>query len=337
VTKVVRKSSKFNWIVGGIWVGVVILGLAVIVLTSRFSPLPGLAKSKPTETVKSSATAPLPRNPATVTPSPLSPSLAESLVTPSLIPIDMLTPLPPYVKLITPVEFFEASIVIGYSIGGRPLEVYRFGSGPNAYLVIAGIHGGYEANTVALADELISFLSNRPELIPVDATLYILRSLNPDGLVLAYQKEGRPNMRGVDLNRNFPVDWRQTWPKRGCWDYLDLNSGEHEASEPETIALMAFVLEHPVVALVSYHAAAPGFYPAGDPPDPDSVLLARYLSQASGYPYPAVDVGCRMTGSLVDWVAATGAAAVDLELSNHWDTEFETNLKVVLALLHWRQ
>jgi hypothetical protein len=98
---------------------------------------------------------------------------------------------------------------------------------------------------------------------------------------------------------------------------------------------MAFVLEHPLVALVSYHSAAPGFYPSGDPPHEESVALAKYLSRASGYPYPAVDTGCFMTGSLVDWVYTTGAAAVDLELSNHWETEFDINLLLVNALMKW--
>jgi predicted double-glycine peptidase len=44
-----------------------------------------------------------------------------------------------------------------------------------------------------------------------------------------------------------------------------------------------------------------------------------------------------MTGSLVDWVAATGAAAVDLELTNHYGTDYDKNLKVLKALLNWRR
>ena len=39
--------------------------------------------------------------------------------------------------------------------GDHPLEVYRFGTGPDVRVMIAGIHGGYEWNTVALADALI--------------------------------------------------------------------------------------------------------------------------------------------------------------------------------------
>lgn len=238
---------------------------------------------------------------------------------------------------LTPLDYFEGPIEIGYSAEGRPLEVFRFGTGPRRFMIVAGIHGGYEVNTIQLADELIAHLRTRPNLIPDNATLYILRALNPDGETKQHKKEGRANANGVDLNRSFPVAWEPTWDREGCWDLLELTAGDHPASEPESIAIMAFVLEHPLVAMVSYHSAAPGFYPAEDPnpDDPISIELSRFLSKASGYPYPAYYTGCFMTGSMVDWVAATGTAAVDLELSNHWDTDFEMNLALVKALVTW--
>ena len=201
--------------------------------------------------------------------------------------------------------------------------------------MVAGIHGGYEINTIELADELIAYFSRRPEVVPSDATLFIVRSLNPDGEQLAHKKEGRGNAHSVDLNRSFPVGWEPVWDRDGCWDLLELNAGQYPASEPETVALMAFVLENPVIAVVSYHSAAPGFYPAGEPLDPNSVALSKYLSNVTGYPYPAYYTGCYMTGSLVDWTLSTGAAGTDVELSTHWDTEFPLNLNLVLALLRW--
>ena len=42
-----------------------------------------------------------------------------------------------------------------------------------------------------------------------------------------------------------------------------------------------------------------------------------------------------MTGSLVDWALTTGAAGVDVELTDHWETEFNINLTLVQALLRW--
>ncbi|MGD2026741.1 MAG: M14 family metallopeptidase, partial [Anaerolineales bacterium] len=174
-----------------------------------------------------------------------------------------------------------------------------------------------------------------PDAVPTGATLYLIRALNPDGATMPHKKEGRSNANQVDLNRSFPVGWSADWNRDGCWDMLELNAGTHPASEPETIALMAFVLENPVIAVISYHSAAPGFYPAGEPTDPNSAALSTYLSKVTGYPYPAVVTGCYMTGSLVDWTLTTGAAGADVELSTHWDTEFNVNLNLVQALLRW--
>lgn len=327
-------SPRLMWAVGSIWllagllVGLLALSLILYVFTqnqstSHLVETPGEIST----TVLSPSKTPVPTTPIPPT---------DTVMPTSDIPTTTETYVPSPTSTPTFATLFEGPMVIGYSVEDRPIEVYRFGRGPNAYLVVAGIHGGYEINTVELADELIQYLVARPDLIPDDATLYILRVLNPDGLEFPNQKEGRANSNGVDLNRNYPVLWQETWPKTGCWDLLDLHGGAYPASEPETIALMAFILEHPIVALVSYHAAAPGIYPAGKPPFEDSDDLARHLSKASGYPYPAFVTGCKMTGSLVDWVAATGAAAVDIELSTHWKTDFDVNLKLIMELLTWK-
>ncbi len=57
-------------------------------------------------------------------------------------------------------------MVIGYSVSGRPLEVYTFGNGEKQRMIVAGIHGGYEWNTIALADELITHINDNPEYHP---------------------------------------------------------------------------------------------------------------------------------------------------------------------------
>lgn len=244
------------------------------------------------------------------------------------------TPSPDATPVETPQPFSEGPLTIGHSVQGRPIEVWRFGSGERAYLVVGGIHGGYEVNTSRLLYELIATIEKHPEEFPADVTLYLLPVLNPDGAQFPDQKEGRANANGVDLNRNYPnPDWATTWPKSGCWNYLPIHGGEYALSEPETAALMAFVIENrPLTALLSYHAAAPGFYPALDDA---SESLSAYLSEASGYPYPPPFTGCHMTGSLADWAAGQGVPAIDVELPNHRDTDFETNWTLIQALLRW--
>ncbi len=333
-------SRKLGWIVAVIWIAAAALAGGLLWMTQSSFAAPAArnelaAQVMPEITVLPTNTHLPTASPTLVLPTATLPPIPTATPAPTERPKAEITPIVFPTVVPTSDALWEGPITIGYSVEGRPLEVYRFGRGERAYLVIAGIHGGYEINTIQLADQLIGYFTRKPDAIPADATLYILRSMNPDGEALPHKKEGRSNANLVDLNRSFPVGWSDTWSRDGCWDLLELNAGAYPASEPETIALMAFVLEHPVIAVVSYHAAAPGFYPAGEPADPASVDLAEYLSASSGYPYPAFYTGCYMTGSLVDWTLSTGAAGVDVELSTHWDTEFNVNLPLVLSLLRW--
>jgi hypothetical protein len=119
----------------------------------------------------------------------------------------------------SPTPFVLASglrpAVIGSSVSGRLIEVYRFGLGEEERMIVAGIHGGYEWNTIALADQLITYISENPGIIPSDVSLFVLRNLNPDGDARDHGIDGRVNDHGVDLNRNFPVNWSADWPPAG--------------------------------------------------------------------------------------------------------------------------
>ena len=240
---------------------------------------------------------------------------------------------PPVVSLTPPFDHWQ--IILGYSVKNRPIEVFRFGIGKKERMIVAGVHGGNESNTIALADEMIEHLILHPEIIPADTTLYILRSLNPDGEAVGQKAEGRANANGVDLNRNFEVNWKSHWKTKGCWADLPMSAGSAPGSEPETQALMKFILSRHVDALVSYHSAGLGIFPSGDPPDPASIRLAEAISQASGYRYPPVATGCEYSGSLVDWAQQHSITAVDVELPDHITTDLAKNLKVLAVLLNW--
>lgn len=248
------------------------------------------------------------------------------------------TPLP---EGIAPTPFLLTSgrraTIIGLSVSGRPIEVYTFGQGGRQRMIVAGIHGGYEWNTIALADEMITYLDAHPEEIPSDLTLYILRNLNPDGDARGHTREGRANDRGVDLNRNFPINWQADWPRDGCWKDPPVTGGDSPASEPETRALVRFIETHHIDALISYHSAALGIFPGGTPWDEDAIRLAKALADITPYDYPPHDTGCLYTGTLADYAVAMGAAAVDMELSDHAHTDFEVNLKVLQMFMNWEK
>ena len=132
-----------------------------------------------------------------------------------------------------------------------------------------------------------------------------------------------------------PEYWQLTWHPQGCWSYAPISAGTHPASEPETRALMGFINSHQVDALISYHSAGLGIFPGGRPPDPASTHLAETIAAISPYPYPPISGGCEFTGQMADWMSARGIAAVDIELTNHEDIDFDQNLVILRTFLSW--
>jgi hypothetical protein len=236
-------------------------------------------------------------------------------------------------------DWSENPKVIGYSVAGRSIEVYRFGNGPTGRMIVAGIHGGNEWNTIRLANELIVYIQDHPEIVPENITLYILPNLNPDGEARVHGLDGRVNDNGVDLNRNWPYRWEPDYDRSTCWHYRPTSAGESAASEPETSALLVFIVSHPEIdALISYHAAALGIFAGGVPDYKPSIRLAKSLAKVSTYQYPPMDIGCIYTGNLTDWASSTREiAAVDIELHNFKHTDFEENLKILNVFLKYKK
>src|SRR6266542_6631356 len=100
---------------------------------------------------------------------------------PTLTPNPFYTP--PVFETSTPFVLANGPLpaIIGFSLAGRPIDVYTFGAGEKEYLIVAGIHGGYEGNTIALANEMITYINENPDAVSTDVTLYIIRNMNPDG------------------------------------------------------------------------------------------------------------------------------------------------------------
>src|SRR5512140_239058 len=330
-----RRLAAIAWILNGLAVLVLL-----IVAALYFSRPPGEAVAiaprlafparQPTRTAVPLLIKGTPR--PTFTPAPTSYYL------PSVTPNPVATLVEDY-STPTPFVFADgpAPGVIGYSVQERSLGYYSFGQGENHYLVIAGIHGGYEGNTVALANQFLVYLNSHPETVPSGDTLYIIPDMNPDAVARGRNADARVNANGVDLNRNFPTrNWVPDWDHSDCWNERPTTGGVAPGSEPETRAVMKFIFTHHIEALISYHAAALGVFPGGEPWQPASEKLASMLSAATGYSYPPVDIGCTYTGTLADWAVMNGVrAAVDMELANHHDSDFAKNLKALKVLVNF--
>ncbi|MGQ0633828.1 MAG: DUF2817 domain-containing protein [Planctomycetaceae bacterium] len=116
-----------------------------------------------------------------------------------------------------------------FSTERRPIETCVLGRGPRRVAVLGSLHGD-EKRGAALVDTLAGELSRHPESL-AQATVLLVKTPNPDGLATASPY----NVKGVDLNRNFPTsNWRNLAAGRG---------GAEGASEVETRELVRLLSE----------------------------------------------------------------------------------------------
>ena len=235
---------------------------------------------------------------------------------------------------------------IGTSFQNRPLVAHRFGYGTHTIVIVGGIHGGYEWNTIILSYQLIDYFRENSDEIPHDLSLYIIPSANPDGQYRVTQTEGpinkadilfdslpgRFNGNDVDLNRNWSCDWEAV----GYWGAREVDAGERPFSEPETLALSKFFVGQKADVVIFLHSASNGIYIGGCPqPLPQTQTLMAAYSQASKYPAYQDFSSYPITGDASDWLATQGIASFSVELAAHSQIEFEENLAGVKALINF--
>lgn len=220
---------------------------------------------------------------------------------------------------------------IGQSVEGRPLLARSFGSGDRLLLLVGGIHGGWEANTVALIDELIDHFTAHPADVLPGVRLVLVPAANPDGVLRGRTPEGRFNSNGVDLNRNWGCDWQAT----AVWRDQPVHPGPFPLSEPETVTLADMIRTLRPAAVLFYHSAAGGIFAGDCATGGVSAAMSAVLGEATGYSYGAAFSAYDVNGTAANWVDGLGIPAADVELATWTSGEFERNLRGVMALQRW--
>jgi hypothetical protein len=247
------------------------------------------------------------------------------------------TPPAPTTPLPTPEPVAEviatsSQAIIGTSVEGRDITTHTFGTGETDLLFVGGVHGGYEANSVRLADAMIEHLHANADLIPDDITVHIIPVLNPDGYALpatASDQSRRFNANGVDLNRNFDCKWAP----ESSWRGQTVSAGTAPFSEPEAAALRDYVLATNPSAAVFWHSVANNVYGSECENGilPGTLALMNVYADAGNYgKVPKFDA-YPITGDVEGWLASIDIPAVTVELETRNSIEWERNLAGTIA------
>jgi len=247
-----------------------------------------------------------------------------------------------------PKEEVSKSTIIGYSVKGHPITAYHYGTGETELLLIGGIHGGYEWNTILLSYQFMDYFDANPAVIPDNIKVTIVPSLNPDGVeavigttgrftradvTTSNTIPGRFNGNTVDINRNFDCDWQST----GVWQDKTVDAGSSVLSEPEAQAIKNYIDSQGPEAVVVYFSSAGGVYASnchsGVLPETNTIL--NVYAKASGYPaYDEFDFYAT-TGDVTNWLAKVSIPAFSVLLTTHEDTEWSKNKAGVDALINY--
>lgn len=254
-------------------------------------------------------------------------------------PVAVSEPLP---ETTLPGQATSSKTVIGTSVEGRDIEVYSFGTGETKLLFVGGMHGGYEWNSVVIAEYLIEDFADGSITVPEDLTVNIIPNLNPDGVykvlgmtggfteaeALAVAPtvvpEGRFNANGIDLNRNFDCKWQPT----STWRGNVVSAGAKPFSEPEAAALRDYVLETNPAAVIFWHSQANNVY-ASECEDgvlPATKLLMQTYARAGSYGEVLSFDAYPVTGDAEGWLASIGIPAITVELETRTGSEWTRNL-----------
>lgn len=211
---------------------------------------------------------------------------------------------------------------IGTSVLGTQIPYMKLGSGAKKVFYSGSIH----ANEWLTAPILLKFAEDVAEAYRVErplngvnvgrllqrVTLYLVPMVNPDGVDLVnnaiteanvlrsteqiaanypeitYPSGWKANINGVDLNLQFPAEWKQAKRIKTAQGYVSPAPrdfvGEGPLTEPESLAIYNFTLKQNFDLILAYHSQGEVIYwKFLDYEPPRSREIALYFGAVSGY------------------------------------------------------
>lgn len=202
--------------------------------------------------------------------------------------------------------------VIGYSVKGRPIVAYYYGSGSTTSLFTGGMHGN-EWSGQQTMQAWANYLDTHAPEIPVGKQVVIVPNTNPDGIAAG----SRLNARGVNIDRNFATaDWKSDIQVAGGGTLVG-GGGSAPMSEPETQALANLTRQLNPRIEVSYHAQG-RLVGANDYADSRTIasLYASTVGYSTMFGGSAEEImGYSFSGQYEDYIAQKlGRPAILIEL-----------------------
>ncbi|WP_394141270.1 M14 family metallopeptidase [Cytobacillus oceanisediminis] len=211
---------------------------------------------------------------------------------------------------------YTQQVEIGRSVDGRRIYAFKLGMGKEEVFLNGSHHAREHMTTNVLMEMIDQYAYAYQQNATIEGynvrqildktSIWFVPMVNPDGVTLVQKghksaknpsyvlklnknnpdfSAWKANVRGVDLNRQYPADWKNICcdPGRpGPQNY----KGSKPLSEPEAQALYNFTLEHSFKSAAAYHSSGQIIYwhfRQGYSDTQRDKALATKISKVTGY------------------------------------------------------